>query len=107
MRAYVDFGLKHPNDYTVTFILSPKETEDYTYEGSIGEKAFGYLRHAVERCVEAKAFRPVDLDAAAQVLWAGIHGVTSLLIVHKDFPFVPKNKLVETLVESLIRGFQK
>lgn len=107
MRAYVDFGLKHPNHYTVAFIFSPRETENYTYVGSIGEKAFGYLQKAVGQCVEAGVFRPVDIDAAAQVVWAGMHGVTSLLIAHEDFPFVPKKKLVETLIESLIRGFQK
>lgn len=107
LHAYIDFGLKHPHHYTVTFVLSPQQTEEYRFEGSAGEQAFGFLSRAVERCVEAKAFRPVETDAAAQTLWAGVHGLTSLLIAHQDFPFVAKSKLVGTLIECLIRGFQK
>lgn len=107
MRAYVDFGLKHPNHYVVTFILSPKSSGDYSYRGSVGEQAFMYMRRAVERCVAAKVFRDVEIDATAQALWASVHGVTSLLIAHEDFPFVPKTKLVETLINGLTRGFHK
>lgn len=107
LRAYIDFGLKHPHHYTVTFVLGPNRSEDYAFEGSAGERAFAFMRLAVERCVEAQVFQPVEVDAAAQALWAGVHGLTSLLIAHKDFPFVAKNKLVETLIECLIRGFRR
>lgn len=106
LRAYIEFGLKHPHHYTVTFLLAPKESEDYQFEGSFGERTFNYLRAAVEWCVAAKQFRPVDVDATAQALWAAIHGVTALLIVHQGFPFVPKAKLIEQTIETMIRGLR-
>lgn len=106
LRAYVDFGLKHPNHYTIAFILHPQEADEYTFEDSIGKRAFEYLRAAVEVCVETKKFRPVDIDATAQALWAAIHGVTSLLIVHTDFPFVAKNKLIDHTIDTMILGLQ-
>ena len=106
MRAYVEIGLKHPNHYTVAFIFNPGVSEDYPYEGSIGEKAFNYLRMAVAHCVEQGKLRSVNVDATAQALWAAIHGVTSLLIVHKDFPFVPKARLVDQVIDTMIEGLR-
>ena len=106
LRAYVDFGLKHPNHYTIAFILHPQESDEYDFEQSIGKRAFGYLRAAVQVCVEMKKFRPVDIDTTAQALWAAVHGVTALLIVHTDFPFVAKNRLIDHTIDTMIGGLQ-
>jgi AcrR family transcriptional regulator len=98
MRAYIEFGLKHPNHYKVTFITHPEhheEPERYMIEESMGRKAYCHMRTRVAECVEQKKFREVDIDATTQALWSAIHGVTSLLIVHPDFPWVDKNKLID------------
>ena len=39
-------------------------------------------------------------------LWAGAHGVTSLLITSK-FPFIEPNRLVDRVVSILIEGIRK
>jgi AcrR family transcriptional regulator len=106
MLAYVDFGLKNPHHYTITFIISPEQSGEYAFEDSIGARAFGVLRSAVEGCVTSGVFRSVDVDTAAQSLWAAIHGVTSLLIVHCDFPFVPKTRLIEHTIDTMIEGLR-
>lgn len=106
MLAYVDFGLKNPNHYTITFIISPEASDEYKYEDSIGARAFETLRGAVENCVATGVFRSVDVDTTAQALWAAIHGVTSLLIVHCDFPFVAKSRLIEHTVDTMIVGLR-
>ncbi len=107
LRAYVDFGLKHPHHYSVTFIFAPKETEEYQFEGSAGEKAFSYMRNAIAMCVEKGLLQTPDIDATAQAVWAAVHGVTSLMITHKDFPFVAKKKLIDETIETMIRGLQQ
>jgi AcrR family transcriptional regulator len=46
MRAYIDFGLKYPNHYEVTFITPLADflgKEIHPYEGSSGQKAFEYI----------------------------------------------------------------
>ncbi|HVG37660.1 MAG TPA: TetR/AcrR family transcriptional regulator, partial [Pyrinomonadaceae bacterium] len=106
-RAYIEFGLKHPHHYTVTFLQSPKGTGDYHSEGSFGERAFNHLRGAVEWCVAEKIFRSVDLDATAQSMWGTLHGVTALLIVHRDFPFVPKSRLIEQTIDLMVSGLRR
>jgi AcrR family transcriptional regulator len=51
LRAYVDFGLAHPNHYEVVFgmpIFNQPHDEEYPYEGSMGQRTFEYLRSQVE-----------------------------------------------------------
>jgi AcrR family transcriptional regulator len=109
LRAYVEFGLDHPNHYIMSF-LTPHDHGDlpeaYSYENSTGARAFDLLRTMVRRCVEGGYFRPVDVESTAQALWASVHGVTSLLIVDKEFPFVERTALVDRLVDMTIRSLR-
>jgi AcrR family transcriptional regulator len=108
LRAYIEFGIAHPHHYQVTF-MSPmfsKPNEEYLYEGSMGQRAFEFLRSEVLTCVEAGKLKNDDVDAMSQAFWAGVHGITSLLIGHIDFPFVEKGKLIDTLIDSMIEGFK-
>ena len=109
IRAYIEFGLQHPNHYEVTFIAplwNDMKTDEYKYEGSMGERTFGYLRSVVQAAIAEGSLKKGDLEAMSQTLWAGMHGVTSLLIGHSDFPFVSKNKLIKCLTETMIKGMK-
>lgn len=110
LRAYVDFGLAHPNHYEVVFnmpIFNEPHDDEYKYEGSMGQRTFDYLRSQVAACVEAGKLKKDDVDKMSQILWAGVHGVVSLMNNHLDFPFVEKNKLVDSLIETMINGMKK
>ncbi|MDM7923891.1 MAG: TetR/AcrR family transcriptional regulator [Pyrinomonadaceae bacterium] len=107
--AYIEFGLANPHHYEVAFI-SPEgkifDTDAYEFEGSAGQRAFEMLVASVKDCVEAGEIRVKNVALAAQMLWAAIHGVTSLLIMHRDFPFVDRKVLVRSVVETSIKGLQ-
>lgn len=108
-RAYVQFGLRHPDHYRLTFMFPAWElsTQDhYTYAGSMGQRAFSYLEEGVAECMKQGKLRKTDVPATAQAIWAAIHGVTSLLITDKDFPWVKQNKLVDHLIDTLIAGLK-
>jgi len=108
-RAYVDFGLKNPNHYKVTFINHPRHPGDdkrHLKEASMGMKCYGNLRAAVEACIKANKFRQTDIEAVTQMIWAGGHGITSLLITMPTFPWVKKSKLIELMIDSLIDGLR-
>lgn len=108
LRAYVDFGLEHPNHYEVTFIMPIIHNFDkHHYEGSMGQRAFEYLRRGVADCIAAGKIKKGDVDLISQTLWAGIHGVTSLLIGHSDFPFVQKDKLIDSVIDTMLAGLIK
>ena len=108
-RAYIDFGLKHPNHYKLTFINHPglrldKDKEHYLRKGSKGMETFNYMCRAVQACVEQNRLRETDVDAISQMLWAVMHGITALLITKPDFPWVKKDKLIELTINSTIDG---
>jgi AcrR family transcriptional regulator len=108
LRAYIEFGLAHPHHYQVTFMtpIFSNPTEEYQYEGSMGQRTFEALQAEVANCISAGRLKKGDAAAISQALWAAIHGITSLLIGHSDFPFVEKNKLIEVLLDSMVDGLK-
>ena len=108
-RAYIEFGLKYPNHYRVTFINHPQlnlGADHYLRQGSMGMRAYGCLRAAVEECIKQKIFRETDVEAVSQMMWAAGHGVTSLLITKPQFPWVNKNQLIDLMLDSVIEGLR-
>lgn len=97
LRSYVDFGLKNPNDYRFAFLMQAAEVR----RGTVSP-AFKLLRDKVAICVDAKLFRTIDIDMAAQALWAAVHGVTSLLIMKPYFPWVEGRRLIDRVIDSAV-----
>lgn len=108
LRAYVDFGLSHPSDYRVAFMLDygKSYTSPIRDPHSAAARAYGTFTAAVQACIEQGRFRPIDVETASQVLWAPLHGVTSLLISEPDFPWIDRERLITMVIDSALRGFQ-
>jgi AcrR family transcriptional regulator len=108
MLAYIHFGLKNPHHYRATFMMPvPEEVghKKLSRPDSPGMQAFDFMRRCVYDCVAAGIFREKDAELLSQTFWAGIHGVTSLLITHGErFPWVEESKLTHGLVETLVAG---
>ena len=108
LRAYVDFGLKHPQHYIATFIMpherpNEKDLARHHASDSEGMKAFGFLRAGVQAAVDANQIQG-DVDTITRGLWATIYGITSLLIVQPDFPWGDRNKVIDFTIDSLLAG---
>lgn len=108
LRLYVRFGLEHPDDYTLTFSMRAvhAEADPEGFAASAGERAFGYLRGALQRCIASGDLPPHDVDVAAQSTWAAMHGLVSLFIAHQHFPWASRKKLVEHSIASMIAGIR-
>ena len=101
-KAYVEFGLKYPQDYKLTFVVRLQFQKGLgLQEGSVGERVFNYLCAMVTECIRQKTFRQVDVATTGQALWSAVHGVTLLLIDFPDFPWTEKDKLIDTMIEGL------
>ena len=106
LREYIHFGLKHPSQYEIVFITPlPREAEG-DFEASNGRIAFDTMRTVVTECTSANLLKHNDVELISQTLWAGIHGVTSLLIQHGGFPFVEREKLIDSVIDTLISGIK-
>jgi AcrR family transcriptional regulator len=101
LRWYIEFGLEHPSDYIVTFIWRAERSLP------AGLRTFENLRHCVRRVAEAGYLAGNDVEAFSQALWAGIHGVTSLLITRQGFPFIGRERLIEQVLDMLLQGVLK
>jgi AcrR family transcriptional regulator len=107
MRAYIEFGLEYPNYYKLIFMSDLAQIEGtYLEEGTFGNEAFQLLKTLVEACIKQNLVQPMDSLTAAQVLWTMNHGVTSLLIVHPDFPWVDKEQLIDQVIETAVNGLK-
>ncbi len=106
LRAYIEFGLKHPNHYKVSFMMPISITNPDLCPRAreMGQKAFGNLRGMLEECAAKQLIEIQDLEATAQSVWAMAHGLTSLLIAKPHYPWVERNHLIETLLGNVMRG---
>jgi AcrR family transcriptional regulator len=112
MLIYIEFGLEHPEEYRVTFLTplgrdpgQSAPTANVILDETGGRKAFEYLVANVQACVEAGLFSG-DAFRLATVLWAGIHGVVSLQITQRSFPFGSRRLFADLMVDTLLTGLQ-
>jgi AcrR family transcriptional regulator len=104
LRAYVEFGLRHPYHYQLTFMTPSAAGGERRRQ--IGQQCFDSLRAAVRACVEGGMLRSDDVELASQVLWTAIHGVTSLLIARPKFPWVNRERLIDETIDNAVRGLR-
>jgi AcrR family transcriptional regulator len=114
IEGYIDFGLAHPDEYQLTFMVSHamlkspqrKDLCRPLADQGPGIAAFLLFREQVARLVGSGAVRPLDVTVAAQIIWVACHGLVALLIARPAFPWADRRSLVDTLVESLVRGLE-
>lgn len=110
MLAYVEFGVKNPANYLVTFVvpqpLSASGSGRHTGPTGMGLQALDCLRQAIAECMRAGKLRKLELEKASQTIWAAVHGITSLLVVHPDFPWVNHEELVDQVIDTAIEGLK-
>jgi hypothetical protein len=72
----------------------------------MGVELFSTFEGVMEELEAAGRLRG-DAKTTAQAVWAGGHGVVSLMISKPYFDWVDRDKLVSTLLEGLFAGLLK
>ncbi len=104
-RAYVRFGLEHPEQYRFLFMTpTPDWAIDRMTERIDDLSGFGHVVAAVQRCIEEKAFVADDAFLVACGLWMGVHGITSLLISKQAFPWPDREELIDHCIDGYCNG---
>ena len=107
LRTYIHFGLKNPNHYRFAFLVTPPPESDRDGNPRRGHQphpAYYMLKQDVDASIKSGAFRQMDVECATQALWCAAHGVTSLLIVRPEFPWVEKEKLINRVIDSAVNS---
>lgn len=104
-RAYVQFGLDHPEEYRILFMTKPAATpEDWTNARVMESASFYHLVQAVQVCLDAGVIRPADPMLIAFGLWAAVHGLTSLLITKPAFPWPDLDVMIGHILTVQVVG---
>ena len=109
IEGYIRFGLASPDEYRLAFVLrrkrsSASDTDDR--RRAIGIRVFAVLEGLVANAIADGGARPSDARcrAAAQVLWASIHGLVALLLATPDFGWEPLDTLIGVQADILLQG---
>ena len=108
MQAYIDFGFANPNAYRLIYMTRPVELRHGAL--SAAQELGGSLYRSFEQVVEdaeAEGRLRGDARTTAQALWAGCHGVVSLVITKPYFDWVEHEALVAALMDGLFAGLLK
>lgn len=124
MHAYVRCGIANPREYHLTFMTAlPQLRRDAKMKNfrermrrgeaipaeeiTLGMMCFARLEQAVADVVDAKLTRVKDVAALAEAVWAGGHGLVSLIITHRDFGFTNVDRLIEISTDLFLHGALK
>jgi len=110
-RRYIAFAMSEPETYRLIFMDDPAFMREVFGDGSAGDDdpgadSYALLENTVAECIATGAFRPIDTRRAAQVLWAGVHGVASLKISCEQMMDGDATEIVDAMTGALLTGFR-
>jgi len=112
-RAYVKFGIDHPDEYAFVFMTrrphAPNEAARVQH-GNPAQDPYAAGRLLVSEAARMGLLsdRPQDIELMVQILWEGIHGLTARLLVIGDddnwVPAMPTELHLEAMLDVLCAG---
>ena len=99
LRLYVEWGLKHPSEYQIAFVVRNPTKKPYQTH-----RAFDLARSLVKLCLGRFKAAERELELRTQALWAATHGITSLLTQRPSFPWVSKQRLIDHVIDTAVQG---
>jgi AcrR family transcriptional regulator len=108
-RAYVHFGLEHPDHYRVLFMQSPGNQPHHYGPDEVKESAaFEHLIASVADLLSDIRVRDdVDVLELAIDCWAYVHGLVSLMISQPDFGWPDPDTLLDGHFDRLLLGLMR
>lgn len=107
LEDYVRFGFEQPNAYRLIYLTRPQEADAArTAAEEIGGELYRAFEAVVAEAGAAGRLRG-EVRPTAQALWAGTHGVVSLMITKPYFDWVEAETLIRTLLDALFDGLLK
>lgn len=108
LEAYARFGLENPNAYRLIYMTRPEEARGGAEEVAreLGAQLYSGFAAAIG---EAHSTGRLKHDPAltAQTLWAGVHGVVSLIITKPYFDWSEPDLLVGAMLDALFESVLK
>ncbi len=105
LRAYIAFGLERPDAYRLIFV-APAETKPCADDIPAAGYSFAILEESIAALMANGAFAPGFPFAAAETVWALLHGVTVLLLDQAPHLQTPPGTLIDHAIQLAERGLR-
>lgn len=102
-RAYVHFGIENPEAYR--FLMMTRSEEDFDESSGKhveGQNAFMTLVALVTDCIERGYIKRMDPLDASLIIWAQVHGLTTLMITNPKFEWA--DGIVDKMMDACMQG---
>jgi AcrR family transcriptional regulator len=107
-RAYVRFGLEHPEQYRILFMSRGQDSiSPLLLDRLRRASGFNLVVDAAQRCVDGGMFPEDDAFFLACGLWSAVHGITSLMIAKPWFPWPQGQRLIDHCIETHCEGLMR
>jgi AcrR family transcriptional regulator len=96
-RAYVRFGVEHPEHYRIMFMGPAYATPD-DWNDLLASGSFAHLIEGLRAVADAGLVRAASEDELQEIalhVWANIHGLTSLLVARPTMPWPDLERFVD------------
>ena len=113
LKVYIETGMGIPELYRIMFLnnyhqqISNLDDCAPLENGAMNERAFHFLINSISDVVKEKKLKHIDVNLTGQIFWSSIHGLTSLLITQKGFPWFPEDQLIDNLIDTLMKTLEE
>lgn len=105
-RAYVQFGLEHPQEYEIMFVVRSEEMPRYPKEKFRKVRtAYSMLADMIREGHVTGLIEEPDPELAAYSIWAQLHGVVSVILNQRLDIKISRQEFIEHSIEHIIDGF--
>lgn len=102
MKAYAAFGFDNPNSYRLLYLTRPGEAGSAEpVARRVGRELFDRFQAPLD-ALAAEGRLNGDPKVAAQLIWAGVHGIVSLILTKPYFDFAPREVLLDRMLDALL-----
>ncbi len=106
----IEFGLRNPNQYKVIFFSKRHiygTREEFVEKESMARKTYLVFKEIIQDCIKAGRFRELDDEIIVSALAITSHGLVTTILCCPDFLNRGSDVIARSLVDALLRGYQK
>jgi AcrR family transcriptional regulator len=106
----VEFGLRNPNQYKVIFFTKSNiygTMEELVEKESMARNTYLAFKEMIRDCIAAGRLRELDEEVIAPALATISHGLVTKVLYCPDFLNNKGEVIARSLVDALLRGYQK
>ncbi len=105
-RTYIEYALKHPQEYEVIYMVRPEEMPKYPKEKFRDVRStYELLAEIIQTGGENESLDVKSSLISAYTLWAQLHGVVSVILNKRLDTRIPQDQFIEQAINHILKGF--